>query len=486
MRRTRVHTRMPAQATLSFPSALARWRTSAARPAQAPSWNAELERIAWRFHTTGSWVAGILNLCFILNDVAVVPALAPRFALVRSVVSTIIIALLLFRRHWRWGPHAFVFVPYVLISAENAYMWAQLPVELFRVHALAYAVLFVGASMILVWPLRWSLAIASATLLANAWSLSSTSALALPEVMVNGGTLLTAVIVIATLLGHTRYRQTRREVILREQLEARTTEAREQREVIEAAHRDLTASIRYSQRIQQAVMPDHHVLTGHVKDHFILHRPKDIVSGDFHWCAHVGGRTVIAAADCTGHGVPGALMSILGSTLLRSIVNEVDGTRPALILDRLRDGIIAALGRQRGEGPTDGMDIALCVIDREARTLRYAGAYNPLYRVHNGVLEELAGDRMPIGPHVAPVGPFTEHTIALQEGDMFYLCSDGFQDQFGGKDDRKFGRARLKELFRSIATEPCREQERKLLNALELWQQDRPALDDVLVIGFRV
>ena len=179
-------------------------------------------------------------------------------------------------------------------------------------------------------------------------------------------------------------------------------------------------------------------------------------------------------------------MSILGSTLLRSIVNEVDGTRPALILDRLRDGIIAALGRQRGEGPTDGMDIALCVIDREARTLRFAGAYNPLYRVHNGILEELVGDRMPIGPHVAPVGPFTEHTIALQEGDMFYLCSDGFQDQFGGKGDRKFGRARLKDLFRSIATEPCREQERKLLNALELWQQDRPALDDVLVIGFRV
>jgi serine phosphatase RsbU (regulator of sigma subunit) len=379
-----------------------------------------------------------------------------------------------------------VFVPYLLISAENAYMWGQLPVELFRVHALAYAVLFVGASMILLWPLGWSLAIAALTLLLNTWSLGQSAQLTPAEAMVNGGTLLAAVIIIATLLGHTRFRQTRREVILRAQLQASTAEARAQREVIEAAHRDLTASIRYSQRIQQAVMPDHHVLHGRVKEHFVLHRPKDIVSGDFHWCAHVGGRTVIAAADCTGHGVPGALMSILGSTLLRSIVNEAPEAGPEVMLDQLRNGIIAALGHQRGEGPTDGMDIALCVIDQDARLLHFAGAYNPLYRVHGTELIEVQGDRMPIGAHVAPARPFTAHTLPLQAGDMYYLCSDGFQDQFGGTGDRKFGRARLKELFRSVAAEPCVEQERRLLSALELWQQDRPALDDVLVIGFRV
>lgn len=476
---------MPAQA-LSFPTALARWRTLTARPAAPAAWNIELERVAWRYHVTGSWVAGVLNVCFILNDVAVVPELALRFAVVRAVVSGIIILLLLGRKHWPWGPHAFVFVPYVLISVENAFQWAQLPVDVFRVHALAYAVLFVGASMILLWPLRWSLIIAAVTLLSNAWFLGHSAQLSPSEVMVNGGTLLTAVIIIATLLGHTRYRQTRKEVILREQLQARTDEAREQRAVIEAAHRDLTASIRYSQRIQQAVMPDHHVLDGRVKDHFILHRPKDIVSGDFHWCAQVGHCTVIAAADCTGHGVPGALMSILGSTLLRSIVNEGTMLHPAKILDRLREGIIAALGQQRGEGPNDGMDIALCVIDHQARELRYAGAYNPLYRVHQGALLEHTGDRMPIGPHVVAVGAFTEHTVPLHEGDMYFLCSDGFQDQFGSKSNRKFGRSRLKELFRSIASEPCREQERRLLNALEHWQQEQPALDDVLVIGFRV
>lgn len=477
---------MPAQAALSFPTALARWRTFATRPVVPAAWNAELERIAWRYHSTGSWVAGILNLCFILNDVAVVPDMAIRFAMVRAVVSAIIIGLLLARRQWTRGPHAFVFVPYLLISLENAFMWAQLPVDLFRIHALAYAVLFVGASMILLWPLRWSLAIAALTLAANTWSLADSPYLTPSEVMVNGGTLLTAVVIIATLLGHTRYRQIRREVILRAQLQARTAEAHEQRAVIEAAHRDLTASIRYSQRIQQAVMPDHQVLHGRVQEHFILHRPKDIVSGDFHWCARTGPYTVIAAADCTGHGVPGALMSILGSTLLRSIVDEVPEAGPAAMLDRLREGIIAALGRQRGEGPTDGMDIALCVIDHDARLLHFAGAYNPLYRVHGAELTEVPGDRMPIGAHVAPARPFTGHTIPLQAGDMYYLCSDGFQDQFGGTGDRKFGRARLKELFRSVAGEPCAVQERRLLSALELWQQDRPALDDVLVIGFRV
>jgi serine phosphatase RsbU (regulator of sigma subunit) len=477
---------MPAPATLSFPLALARWRASAESPPTAPAWNAELERIAWRYHVIGGWVAAVLNLCFILNDVALVPGLAARFAVLRIGVSAVILGLLLLRRHWRWGPYAFMFVPYMLISLENATMWAQLPVDLFQLHALAYAVLFVGASMVLVWPLRWSLAIAVSTIAANCWSLMDSPYMTPAEVMVNGGTLLAAVIIIATLLGQTRYLRTRREVILRGQLKARTVEAHQQREVIEAAHRDLQASIRYSQRIQQAVMPDPQVLRGRVKEHFILHRPKDIVSGDFHWCTQAGPYTVIAAADCTGHGVPGALMSILGSTLLRSIVNEGNGMHPASILERLRGGIIAALGRQSGEGPSDGMDIALCVIDHEGGTLSFAGAYNPLYHVHDGQLIELAGDRMPIGPHMAPTSPFTEHSITLTEGDMFYMCSDGFQDQFGGRGDRKFGRTRLKDLLRSIHTDSCRDQERKLLHALELWQQDRPALDDVLVIGFRV
>lgn len=462
------------------------WRTQHARTAPTPTWGAELARIAWRYHITGSWVAGILNLGFILNDVAVVPALALRFALVRAVVSAVIVLMLLGRKHWRWGPFAFVFVPYLLISVENAFMWAQLPLEVFRVHALAYAVLFVGASMILLWPLRWSLVIGAITILSNAWFLRQNALLSPAEVMANGGTLLAAVVVIATLLGHTRFRQIRREVILREELQARTDEARTQRMVIESAHRDLTASIRYSKRIQQAVMPDHSVLDGRVKDHFVLHRPKDIVSGDFHWCARTDTATVIAAADCTGHGVPGALMSILGSTLLRSIVNEGGPLTAARILDRLREGIIAALGQQRGEGPNDGMDIALCVIDHAAGELRFAGAYNPLYHVRNGTLHELAGDRMPIGSHVVPTSAFSEHTIALNEGDMYFLCSDGFQDQFGGPEGRKFGRSRLKELFRSIAAEPCRDQERKLMKTLEQWQQERPALDDVLVIGFRV
>lgn len=477
---------MPAQAAISLPTAPAAWRT-AASPRTAPAaWSAELERIAWRYHTTGSWVGGILNLFFILNDVALAPALALRFGLVRTAVSAIIISLLLMRKAWRWGPHAFLFVPYLLISVENAYMWSFMPEELFRVHALAYAVLFAGASMIVLWPLRWSLAIAVLTLVANCWFLAPGAHLNAAGVMVNGGTLVGAVLVIATLLGHTRYRQTRSEVMLRAELQASTAEAQRQREVIAAAHRDLTASIRYSKRIQQAVMPDQRVLEGRVKEHFILHRPRDIVSGDLHWCAKAGPCTVIAAADCTGHGVPGALMSILGSTLLRSIVNEEAGVRPAAILGRLRADIITALGRNNGDGPSDGMDIALCTIDHGARTLHFAGAYNPLYRVRNGELTEVAGDRMPIGAHVAPAEPFTEHSLALREGDMFYLCSDGFQDQFGGRDDRKFGRARLKELLRSIAADTCREQERKLLNALELWQQDRPAVDDVLVVGFRV
>jgi serine phosphatase RsbU (regulator of sigma subunit) len=451
-----------------------------------PAWQHELERIAWRYHVTGSWVAALLNPLFAFNDVLVIPERGAQFLAVRLAVSFAIIAVLVLRHRLRIGPASFLLVPYLLISMENAYMWSHMDPALFRMHALAYAVLFVGAAMIALWPLRYSLLVVAVTTLANILFLHTNSTLSPQEVMANGGTLLTSVIMIATLLAHNRYRLAKREVVLRLQLEATTKETQAQKAVIEAAHRDLTDSIRYSQRIQQAVLPDSAALAPHLSAHFVLLRARDIVSGDFHWSAHVDGRTVVAAADCTGHGVPGALMSILGSTLLHTIVVEQRELRPAVILDRLRAAVLQALGRDQRNGPTDGMDIALCVVDHVTSVVRYAGAFNPLYHVRDGELREMAADRMPVGAHLGALAPFTEHEVPVMQGDMFYLCSDGFQDQFGGPAGRKFGRSRLKGLLAEVAGLSPAVQHRRLLDALELWQQEHPSIDDVLVVGFRV
>lgn len=450
-----------------------------------PSWTVELEKRALRIHTLGAWVAAAANMAFVLNDMVVAPDHWQRFGAVRAVVGVCIVAGLFIRKRFGLGPAILLFIPYVLISAQNAYMWSYMDAETFRDHTLAYATLFLGGSMIALWTVRWSVLVLAVSVAANVWFLSTQSPLSIGEIMANGGNLMITVALIATLMVHNRYRVAKRELILREQLELATAEAREQRAVIEAAHQDLTASIRYSQRIQHAVLPQTAGIAGQVAEHFVLHRPKDIVSGDFHWCAHVNGRTVIAAADCTGHGVPGALMSILGSTLLKKVVLDEGELRPSVILDRLREEVITVLNQQQEEGPKDGMDIALCVIDHAKANVLYAGANNPLYRVRNGELLEVRADRMPVGQHFVETTPFTEHALAAAPGDMFYVCSDGYQDQFGGTDGRKFGRARLRELLVQVAQLPAGEQQRRLTQALELWQHDRPAVDDVLVLGFR-
>ena len=471
---------------VSLPAFFAKWALNPFTSRRAEAWQVEMDTIAWRYHVTGGWVAALLNPVFILNDLAVIPTHWKEFAAIRLVVSALIILALLGRQRLRLDPRTFLLVPYLLISLENAYMWGHMGPELFQMHTLAYAVLFVGAAMIAFWPLRWSLLVVVVTVLANVWSLRANSSMTTAEVMANGGTLFTCVLVISTLLCQNRYRLAKREILLRLQLAERTEQARAQKLVIEAAHRDLTDSIRYSERIQQALLPRTEVLDRHLSEHFIFNRPKDIVSGDLHWCAHRDGRTVVCVADCTGHGVPGALMSILGSTLMKTIVQDRGTTAPAAILGQLRDEVVSALSQGNEAGQSDGMDMALCCVDHAAGMLHFSGAFSTGYLVRQGELIELTADRWPVGAHVGIPKPFNEQQVAVQKDDMIYLCSDGFQDQFGGKLDKKFGRTRLKKLFTQLAHLPAREQHRALRNTLELWQQERPSVDDVLVLGFRV
>ncbi len=263
----------------------------------------------------------------------------------------------------------------------------------------------------------------------------------------------------------------------------------QQRDHIALQNKEITDSILYAKRIQQAILPGRRILERTLREHFIMFRPRDIVSGDFYWVEEKNERVIICAADCTGHGVPGAFMSLLGLTFLNEIVNKDGILKAGKILDQLRSSIIRSMSHryEDAEQARDGMDLSLVVVDRQLGMLEYAGAYNPLLLVRQGELIEYKADKMPIGKHVGEEGPFTNHRIDLQEGDMIYLYSDGFADQFGGKKGSKYKARPFKRLLQRISDEPVKQQHQILEQELTGWMDGGryEQVDDILVMGIR-
>jgi serine phosphatase RsbU (regulator of sigma subunit) len=250
---------------------------------------------------------------------------------------------------------------------------------------------------------------------------------------------------------------------------------------------DHVASLRYAGMIQHALMPDPVSLKGSLKDFFILFLPRDIVSGDFYYSFCNNKTICIAAGDCTGHGVPGALMSILGISFLNEIMQSYSKTRPNRILNLMREKVMKAL-QQTGESSAakDSIDIGLCVIDCLTGKLQYAGANRPLLMLREGELTEYKADKMTIG--IAPLkeSSFTNNCIDTLPGDSFYLFTDGFADQFGELSDKKFKHKPFKRMIESVGGLPMAEQKVRLQCAFDEWKGSVQQIDDVLVFGFQL
>jgi serine phosphatase RsbU (regulator of sigma subunit) len=255
-------------------------------------------------------------------------------------------------------------------------------------------------------------------------------------------------------------------------------------------YNDVTDSIKYALRIQQSILPPTSYVKKYIPDVFFLYKPKDIVSGDFYWFEEQGENLFIAAVDCTGHGVPGALMSMVGNNILNRSVTDHSLTDSAAILDELNEGVSRALrvGQEEGQGSKDGMDISLCRINYKQNLLQYAGAFNPLYRIRNGEFEEFKANKFPIGHYgEEPALKYTNIDFEIQKGDIYYLFTDGYADQFGGPRGKKFLYKRFRELLLHICTFPMAEQQRLLDKEITEWMGDtEPQLDDILVIGFKI
>jgi serine phosphatase RsbU (regulator of sigma subunit) len=278
---------------------------------------------------------------------------------------------------------------------------------------------------------------------------------------------------------------------LNEEIQAQKEEIEAQRDHVFNQNREITDSISYAQRIQSTMLPPESYINELLNENFILYRPRDIVSGDFYWIRQVNQYIVLVAADCTGHGVPGAFMSMLGISFLTEIVQRREITQANQVLNELRKQIKHSLRQHGGRDETkDGMDMALCVLDLKNSTMQYAGANNSLYLIRDqdgqAELHEYKADRMPLGYYQGKDSSFTNHDIRLEQGDAFYVFSDGYVDQKGGKDNKRFMSKAFKSLLLEIQDLPMPEQKEKLDRTLTDWMGKNHQTDDVLVIGVRV
>ncbi|HLN20384.1 MAG TPA: two-component regulator propeller domain-containing protein [Bacteroidales bacterium] len=275
----------------------------------------------------------------------------------------------------------------------------------------------------------------------------------------------------------------REKVVLEEKVRERTAEVVQKSMEIEEKNRDITASIRYAERIQRAMLPRDNTFA----ETFVLFMPKDIVSGDFYWMYDAGDIQYIAVCDCTGHGVPGAFMSIIGHNSLNKVVREYGIKKPSSILDHLNTEVLKALMQRNEEVINDGMDMALIAFDRKNFTLEFAGAYNPLYLVRNGEVLMYKGDRFPIGmTAISDKKSFSNQVVEIKPGDMLYMSSDGYADQFGSAEVKKYKSGNVKKLLAEIWQLPVPDQRKRLETEILTWKGDLPQVDDILFVGTRI
>jgi serine phosphatase RsbU (regulator of sigma subunit) len=289
-----------------------------------------------------------------------------------------------------------------------------------------------------------------------------------------------------------------------DEIEAQRNQIEIQRDLVVSQNREITASISYAQRIQEAVLPSDAYMTEVMPEHFVLYKPRDMVSGDFYWIRRIKNYLVVVAADCTGHGVPGAFMSMLGISFLNEQVSKSRMDPPGEILNRLRKKVKDTLSQQgKVEEQKDGMDMALAMIDMEEKDLEFGGAYNPLYLIRKAAasddhlmkyfalevdgyrLYHLKGDCQPVGIY-SMASDFSTKKIKLLEGDTIYLFSDGFADQVGGPRNKKFMSRNFKKTLLSIHHLSMKEQKKHLDDTLENWRGKNEQVDDILVMGMRM
>ncbi|MBL4818240.1 MAG: SpoIIE family protein phosphatase [Deltaproteobacteria bacterium] len=463
--------------------------------ASGTNWQDELNLIKNKYHVIGCWVAIVLNPIWAVSDYFIIPEHWCSFWIVRVVVALATLGGLLLRKPLRISAEILMFIPFLGIALQNAYMYSLMDVPMVQQHTFAYIALFIGAGMLVLWKPIYTIIIVVVTFIANAIMFEMLSKLSVEELLSNGGMLTGSVMIFSIVLINTRYNLTKKELIARLALAESNKQLEHKNEIIAEKNKDITDSINYAKKIQEAILPALAEISKTFPESFVLFKPKDIVSGDFFWFASINNKAVkkhiIAVVDCTGHGVPGAFMSMIGNELLNKIVLERGICQPSEILDNLHEGVRFALKQDADDVKSkDGMDLALCTITKDENnkiTLEYAGANNPLFLFQNGTFEKITADKFPIGGEQREEKrEFTNQKFDLKQAGSFYIFSDGYVDQFGGPRNKKFMTARFRELLIENYGKNMNEQKEILNNAIEEWKGEYEQIDDICVIGVRL
>lgn len=448
-------------------------------------------------HFIACWVGIVLNLAWFVSDYFVIPDYWISFLAFRFTVSLFTFLAVIFRNKIGLSIFTCTFILVLGISIQNAYMWSVMDVVHLQKHAFAYIALFIGVGMLVLWEFTLSIVLMIFTLASNIFFYVLNSKLTVDEFLVNGGMLTFTVAVFCMFMIRNRYRLTYKELKSRLELEKSKRLIELQKEEVDKKNQEIISSLRYAKRLQEALLPPRNLLESFFKDnYFILYQPRDIVSGDFYWARKIKttpreGNSkeflLVAVADCTGHGVPGAFMSLLGSNFLHQSAVEKDVNTPAQALDFLNQKIITTLNHGYAEEKIrDGMDISLIAIDLETRQLAYSGANNPAYVIRNKTLETLKANKQAIGNMNDTVLPFDNVTTQLHEGDCVYLFTDGYADQFGGPKGKKLMRRQFEHVLTANSEKTMLEQRHVLESTYNSWKGDLEQVDDVCVIGIRI
>ncbi len=450
-------------------------------------WQPELEKSSKFYHVNGAWLAVIFDPIFGITDYLNIPHAWQHIMVFRLTIAAICLTGIFLYRKYEFSSFWIVLIPFQLISIQNAYTYQFLQPEQFTGHTLNYIALLIGASLFVVWEWKYTAMVMATSAVANVYYFQTNHQLSLKEAMVDGGLLLIVVAIFTFLLIEFRYRLTVKELKARLALQKANEKLEVQKSIIEEKNKSITDSIRYASRIQKAMLGEVEVSKNLFSEVFVLFLPRDIVSGDFYWYFMMpDGGKIITIADCTGHGVSGAFMTILGHAYLTEIVKGQFISDPGQILLELDKKIVSTLQSQTSDsGVNDGMDAVVVYV--KGNQLKFAGAKNPLYYYQNGQINQIKGSRFPIGSkQFQTPKSYETHEIECQPSDVFYLFTDGYADQFGGENKSKYMIKRFRTLLESIAKKPLSEQKAILEQEFSAWKGSNQQTDDVLVMGFKI
>jgi len=452
------------------------------------TWKSELDQTALKYHKITLWVAVVFNMLFFITDYINLYDHWEKFLTFRVAVSLICLITVLFYKPLKISIQLMGVIPVLLISIQNAYMWSVMDGLHLQKHTLAYMALFIGSGMFVFYRVYYSIFIVGVSLIANVIFFYFNSKLSISEFLVSGGLLTFSVAAFSILLIRMRYRLTQKELIARYSLEASKKEIQEK-------NKEIVDSINYAKRIQSALIPPKEVFQQILPQSFIYFKPKDIVSGDFYWISELSttkGKddeklVVFAVVDCTGHGVPGAFMSLIGLKIFDQSIQQKNVNSPAQALDYLNAEVYKTVNKHTDSENIirDGMDVAFCAINYKEMKLTFSGAKNPVYIIRNKELHEIKGNKQPIGAY-GKITPFTNTEYPIQKGDLIYIFTDGYADQFGGSKGKKMKYKPFKNLLLENADKSMEEQYDILSAHFDSWKGDLEQLDDVCVIGVRI